>query len=88
MELGTPQRKAVFKSPVVCTTFRRLRFKTPPLSRSSSGTASLPTIPCCTTHRRPSVLRVVTKEGENKGRHFYTCALPRDSKCNFFEVKV
>ncbi|KAB5570902.1 hypothetical protein PHYPO_G00218800 [Pangasianodon hypophthalmus] len=52
---------------------------------SSSGTTSLPTIPCCTTHRRPGVLRVVTKEGENKGRHFYTCALPRGSQCNFFE---
>ncbi|XP_060795608.1 endonuclease 8-like 3 isoform X2 [Neoarius graeffei] len=52
---------------------------------TSTGTTSLPTIPCCTTHRRPSVLRVVTKEGENKGRHFYTCALPRGSQCNFFE---
>ncbi|XP_053487993.1 endonuclease 8-like 3 isoform X2 [Ictalurus furcatus] len=57
--------------------------KNPPAS--SSSTTSLPTIPCCTTHRRPSILRVVTKEGENKGRHFYTCALPRGSQCNFFE---
>ncbi|KAM9470795.1 endonuclease 8-like 3 isoform 1-T1 [Clarias gariepinus] len=52
---------------------------------SGSGTTSLPTIPCCTAHCRPGVLRVVTKEGENKGRHFYTCALPRGSQCNFFQ---
>ncbi|KAK3536042.1 hypothetical protein QTP70_025646, partial [Hemibagrus guttatus] len=52
---------------------------------SGSGTTSLPTIPCCTTHHRSAVLRVVTKEGENKGRHFYTCSLPRGSQCNFFQ---
>ncbi|XP_046706227.1 endonuclease 8-like 3 isoform X3 [Silurus meridionalis] len=54
-------------------------------SASSSDTTSLPTMPCCTTHLRPSVLRVVTKEGENKGRHFYTCALPQGAQCNFFQ---
>lgn len=42
--------------------------------------------PCCTSHRRPSVLRVVHKEGENKGRQFYSCSLPRENKCNFFQV--
>ncbi|TSO15236.1 Endonuclease 8-like 3 [Bagarius yarrelli] len=52
---------------------------------SSNVTASLPTIPCCTTHRCPAVIRVVTKDGDNKGRHFYTCSLPRGAQCNFFE---
>uniref|UniRef100_A0A1A8UJC0 Nei endonuclease VIII-like 3 n=1 Tax=Nothobranchius furzeri TaxID=105023 RepID=A0A1A8UJC0_NOTFU len=28
---------------------------------------------------------VVHKEGENKGRQFYSCSLPRETKCNFFE---
>ncbi|XP_072519835.1 endonuclease 8-like 3 [Salminus brasiliensis] len=48
-------------------------------------TASRPTTPCCPTHQRPSVLRVVNKAGENKGRQFYTCSLPQGSQCNFFE---
>ncbi|XP_046878047.1 endonuclease 8-like 3 isoform X1 [Hypomesus transpacificus] len=48
-------------------------------------TQGVPTIPCCTSHRCPSVLRVVNKEGENKGRQFYNCSFPRDKRCNFFE---
>lgn len=50
--------------------------------------SSSPSAPCCTSHRRPAVLRVVHKEGENKGRQFYTCSLPRETKCNFFEVEI
>ncbi|XP_060741647.1 endonuclease 8-like 3 [Tachysurus vachellii] len=57
----------------------------PQTGAERSSTTSLPTIPCCTTHCRPAILRVVTKEGDNKGRHFYTCPLPRGSQCNFFE---
>ncbi|XP_030001975.1 endonuclease 8-like 3 isoform X2 [Sphaeramia orbicularis] len=51
----------------------------------SFSISSSPSIPCCSTHRRPAALRVVHKEGENKGRQFYTCSLPRETKCNFFE---
>ncbi|XP_037531397.1 endonuclease 8-like 3 [Nematolebias whitei] len=51
----------------------------------SAATSSTPTGPCCASHRRPAVLRVVHKEGDNKGRRFYTCSLPRETKCNFFE---
>ncbi|XP_038125028.1 endonuclease 8-like 3 [Cyprinodon tularosa] len=55
-----------------------------------SGTASTaapvpPSPPCCTSHCRPTVLRVVHKEGDNKGRQFYSCSLPRENKCNFFQ---
>ncbi|KAM9849506.1 endonuclease 8-like 3 [Aulostomus maculatus] len=50
----------------------------------SSGSSS-PSAPRCTSHRRPAVLRLVHKDGENKGRQFYTCSLPRETKCNFFE---
>ncbi|XP_036425178.1 endonuclease 8-like 3 isoform X1 [Colossoma macropomum] len=56
---------------------------------SGSGTQnqlpSSPTTPCCATHRRSTVLRVVNKAGANKGRQFYTCSLPRGSQCDFFE---
>ncbi|XP_028315827.1 endonuclease 8-like 3 isoform X2 [Gouania willdenowi] len=48
---------------------------------ASSG----PSAPRCATHSHPGVLRVVRKDGENKGRHFYTCSRPTETKCNFFE---
>uniref|UniRef100_A0A3P8YYX9 Endonuclease 8-like 3 n=1 Tax=Esox lucius TaxID=8010 RepID=A0A3P8YYX9_ESOLU len=48
-------------------------------------TKSPPKCPCCVSHGLPSVLRVVTKQGENKGRQFFTCSLPRERQCNFFE---
>nr|XP_046262362.1 endonuclease 8-like 3 [Scatophagus argus] len=54
-------------------------------SSRSSSISSSPSVPCCASHRRPAVLRVVHKEGENKGRQFYACSLPREAKCNFFE---
>lgn len=41
--------------------------------------------PQCKTHSRPCVLRVVRKDGENKGRQFYACSLPRGAQCGFFE---
>ncbi|RVE67682.1 hypothetical protein OJAV_G00105510 [Oryzias javanicus] len=50
-----------------------------------SGASSDPGAPCCASHRRPAVLRVVHKEGANKGRRFYACSLPRESKCDFFQ---
>lgn len=52
-----------------------------------ASTPPSPGVPCCASHRRPAVLRVVHKEGENKGRQFYSCSLPRENKCNFFEVR-
>ncbi|XP_075904162.1 endonuclease 8-like 3 isoform X2 [Nelusetta ayraudi] len=50
-----------------------------------ASTPPSPGVPCCASHRRPAVLRVVHKEGENKGRQFYSCSFPRENKCNFFE---
>ncbi|XP_004642673.1 endonuclease 8-like 3 [Octodon degus] len=41
--------------------------------------------PRCRKHNRLCVLRVVKKSGENKGRQFYTCPLPREAQCGFFE---
>ncbi|XP_076770265.1 endonuclease 8-like 3 isoform X2 [Arvicanthis niloticus] len=41
--------------------------------------------PLCKTHGRRCVLRVVRKDGENKGRQFYACSLPRGAQCGFFE---
>uniref|UniRef100_A0A3Q4HJA0 Endonuclease 8-like 3 n=1 Tax=Neolamprologus brichardi TaxID=32507 RepID=A0A3Q4HJA0_NEOBR len=55
------------------------------LASYSHTSKKMPSAPRCASHRRPAVLRVVHKEGENKGRQFYSCSLPRDTKCNFFE---
>ncbi|XP_052005387.1 endonuclease 8-like 3 [Xyrauchen texanus] len=55
------------------------------LRDSQNNDASLPATPCCKSHCRPCTLRVVTKEGENKGRQFYACSLPRETQCNFFK---
>ncbi|XP_077333376.1 endonuclease 8-like 3 [Lithobates pipiens] len=39
----------------------------------------------CKKHKRPCVLHVVRKDGENKGRQFFSCSLPRENRCEFFE---
>lgn len=44
--------------------------------------------PRCSKHNRLCILRVVRKDGENKGRQFYTCPLPREAQCGFFKVSV
>uniref|UniRef100_H2ZSG9 Nei like DNA glycosylase 3 n=2 Tax=Latimeria chalumnae TaxID=7897 RepID=H2ZSG9_LATCH len=51
----------------------------------TDGSASLnPGNPRC-KHNRPCTLRVVRKDGENKGRQFFACSLPREIQCEFFE---
>ncbi|KYO46152.1 endonuclease 8-like 3 [Alligator mississippiensis] len=41
--------------------------------------------PRCSKHNRLCSLRVVRKDGENKGRQFYTCPLPKGIQCDYFE---
>ncbi|KFP18921.1 Endonuclease 8-like 3, partial [Egretta garzetta] len=41
--------------------------------------------PRCSKHSRLCILRVVRKEGENKGRQFFTCPLPRETRCDYFQ---
>ncbi|NWI22289.1 NEIL3 Endonuclease, partial [Sula dactylatra] len=41
--------------------------------------------PRCSKHSRLCSLRVVRKDGENKGRHFFTCPLPRETQCDYFQ---
>ncbi|NXI58232.1 NEIL3 Endonuclease, partial [Chloroceryle aenea] len=41
--------------------------------------------PRCSKHGRLCSLRVVRKDGENKGRQFYTCPLPRETRCDYFQ---
>ncbi|KAM6267557.1 endonuclease 8-like 3 isoform 2-T2 [Spheniscus humboldti] len=41
--------------------------------------------PRCSKHSHLCSLRVVRKDGENKGRQFYTCPLPRETRCDYFQ---
>ncbi|XP_072718958.1 endonuclease 8-like 3 isoform X3 [Ciconia boyciana] len=41
--------------------------------------------PRCSKHSRLCSLRVVRKDGENKGRQFFTCPLPRETRCDYFQ---
>ncbi|XP_009886490.1 PREDICTED: protein ZGRF1 [Charadrius vociferus] len=40
--------------------------------------------PVC-SHTRPAKLVMVKKEGQNKGRWFYTCDAPKAERCSFFK---
>ena len=48
-------------------------------------------VPLCKGHKEPCVLRMVKKEGPNKGRQFYTCARGEglksnpEARCDFFK---
>ncbi|XP_010137899.1 PREDICTED: endonuclease 8-like 3, partial [Buceros rhinoceros silvestris] len=42
-------------------------------------------LPRCSKHSRLCSIRVVRKDGENKGRQFYTCPLPRETRCDYFQ---
>ncbi|KAM6400741.1 5'-3' DNA helicase ZGRF1 [Pluvialis apricaria] len=41
-------------------------------------------VPLC-NHTRPAKLVTVKKEGQNKGRLFYTCDAPKAERCSFFK---
>ncbi|XP_072371899.1 endonuclease 8-like 3 isoform X1 [Scyliorhinus torazame] len=60
-------------------------FRDPVNMNDDASAAANSQIPSCKEHSRPCTLRVVKKEGSNKGRQFYTCSLPPESKCNYFQ---
>ncbi len=43
-----------------------------------------PPVELCKGHKRPCVKKTVSKEGPNKLRLFWTCALPKAKSCNYF----
>ncbi|XP_013416368.1 endonuclease 8-like 3 [Lingula anatina] len=49
----------------------------PPSQKSS--------IPMCTKHNKPCVIREVRKKGENQKRVFFACSLSRGKQCDFFK---
>ncbi|KAM4710536.1 endonuclease 8-like 3 [Discoglossus pictus] len=71
----TPTSNSMFNSPM----------RSPQVNMTGDPSPSSSSIPLCTKHRRTCALQVVRKDGDNKGRQFYTCSLPRESRCEFFE---
>lgn len=61
-----------------------LSLREPQMDTTDGACAPLAPAPRCHQHRRLCALRVVSKDGENKGRPFYTCPLPREAQCGFF----
>ncbi|KAJ7329417.1 hypothetical protein JRQ81_015591, partial [Phrynocephalus forsythii] len=65
--------------------FVTCHYRAPP-DTMTDGSCTLNTVrPRCSKHNRFCVLRVVRKNGENKGRQFYACPLPGEARCNYFE---
>ncbi|MEE6460924.1 hypothetical protein FKM82_001137 [Ascaphus truei] len=57
----------------------------PRVNMTGGPSALNTTSPHCSKHERPCALQVVKKDGDNKGRQFYGCSLPRESRCEFFK---
>ncbi|KAH3881026.1 hypothetical protein DPMN_004949 [Dreissena polymorpha] len=41
--------------------------------------------PICAGHGQPCTIRTVMKIGPNNGGRFFTCKLPKNKQCKFFE---
>uniref|UniRef100_A0A8D0BRY2 Endonuclease 8-like 3 n=1 Tax=Salvator merianae TaxID=96440 RepID=A0A8D0BRY2_SALMN len=59
--------------------------RAPPVNMTDGPSALNASSPRCHKHSRLCILRVVRKDGENKGRQFYACPLPREARCDYFE---
>ncbi|EPQ13999.1 Endonuclease 8-like 3, partial [Myotis brandtii] len=83
--LGENSRMTYFCPHCQSEDARRADRGEPQMDTTDGACAPLAPVPRCSQHRRLCVLRVVSKGGENKGRPFYTCPLPREAQCGFFE---
>uniref|UniRef100_A0A8B9S4X6 Endonuclease 8-like 3 n=1 Tax=Apteryx owenii TaxID=8824 RepID=A0A8B9S4X6_APTOW len=92
-QCGSPKRERVLCLDVVLViplTLCRSNFLTchysKPQVNMTDGICTLNTgHPHCSKHSHLCSLRVVRKDGENKGRQFYICPLPRESRCDYFQ---
>ncbi|NXU83513.1 NEIL3 Endonuclease, partial [Xiphorhynchus elegans] len=65
--------------------FVTCHYSTPQANRTDDTDTLSMGHPRCSKHSRLCSLRVVRKDGENKGRQFYSCPLPRETRCDFFQ---
>lgn len=68
--------------------FVTCRYSEPGVNMTDGTCTSNAGCPRCSKHNRLCSLRVVRKDGENKGRQFYTCPLPKGIQCDYFEVST
>lgn len=66
--------------------FVTCHYRTPSVNMTDGSCTLNAGSPRCSKHGRFCALRVVKKDGENKGRQFYACPLPREARCDYFEV--
>ncbi|KAJ6668644.1 hypothetical protein lerEdw1_012126 [Lerista edwardsae] len=79
------KQKIDYLASSVGTITESLTSRTPSVNMTD-GSCTLNTgSPRCSKHGRFCALRVVKKDGENKGRQFYACPLPREARCDYFE---
>ncbi|XP_048365193.1 endonuclease 8-like 3 isoform X1 [Sphaerodactylus townsendi] len=79
------KQKIDYSSSSVGTIIGNLTSRAPPVNMTDGSCTLNSGSPRCSKHRRVCVLRVVRKDGENKGRQFYACPLPRETRCDYFE---
>ncbi|NWU74199.1 NEIL3 Endonuclease, partial [Onychorhynchus coronatus] len=76
---------SVHQSNIAISNFVTCHYSTPQ-ANVTDDTRTLSTgHPRCSKHSRLCSLRVVRKDGENKGRQFYSCPLPRETRCDYFQ---
>ncbi|XP_015275086.1 PREDICTED: endonuclease 8-like 3 [Gekko japonicus] len=79
------KRKIDYSSSSVGTITGNLTNRAPPVNMTDGSCTLNAGSPHCSKHHRVCILRVVRKDGENKGRQFYACPLPRETRCDYFE---
>ncbi|NXY22312.1 NEIL3 Endonuclease, partial [Atrichornis clamosus] len=70
---------------VAISHFVTCHYSTPPTNVTDDIRTLSTGHPRCSKHRRLCSLRIVRKDGENKGRQFYSCPLPRKTRCDHFQ---
>ncbi|XP_054846373.1 endonuclease 8-like 3 [Eublepharis macularius] len=79
------KQKIDYSSSSVGTIIGNLTSRASPVNMTDGSCTLNAGNPRCSKHGRFCILRVVRKDGENKGRQFYACPLPREARCDYFE---
>ncbi|NWX39706.1 NEIL3 Endonuclease, partial [Steatornis caripensis] len=81
----TDHLPSVHQDDVAISNFVTCHYSKPQANMTGDSRVSSAGHPRCTKHSRLCSMRVVRKDGENKGRQFYTCPLPRETRCDYFQ---
>ncbi|NXG77878.1 NEIL3 Endonuclease, partial [Baryphthengus martii] len=81
----TDHTPSVHQCNIAISHFVTCHYRTPQANKTDDTCPLSTGHPRCSNHSRLCSLRVVRKDGENKGRQFYTCSLPRETRCEYFQ---